>query len=456
MSLKCSSDDEEDHVKDCAHNFEDVSEDSFGEEYDNEWDFQRELDDLDSSDYVSSRSSYIQGLVNQSALHLLQPLRAKKALEGPYKELGLFFLFLTQTYLETVRNWTNERMIRKGLAEITKEQLLAYLGLEMGTSLLRMNEIKEYWSTGPFMGNETFKNSMTRKRFIDIRTHITFRAPKEQERDLQGQQDDPLWHSRSFMEHFARNSASIAVPTGTSALDENTARTKARTRARTYMPNKSDKYGVRFYSVVGTKHCYLSSINDNRAGNETDVPGAADFCRLFGELRTPFKKFVVDAKPCRIDPSSSSALWILQMALQAKRHCDPSGRRVFFTDNFYTRHNLAISLKAITDGECRLVGTVKFTNVDSTNRYYLFKAIEQLKNSPRGSWLLVRAYNKDPNYENWRGSTKVQTRNFQKSNGLRGCHQWMTLQRNAVILSSKTVTLLSFIQVILQARPKGR
>ncbi len=87
------------------------------------------------------------------------------------------------------------------------------------------------------------------------------------------------------------------------------------------------------------------------------------------------------------------------MALRAKRYRDPKGCRVFFTDNFYTRHKLAISLKEITDGECRLVDTVKFSNVDSTNRYFLFKAIEQLKNSPRGLWLLVRAYNKDPNYE---------------------------------------------------------
>jgi hypothetical protein len=56
-------------------------------------------------------------------------------------------------------------------------------------------------------------------------------------------------------------------------------------------------------------------------------------------------------------------------------------------------------LKAITEGESRLIGTVQFSNVDATNRHYLKTAIEQLKESPRGSWLLVRAYDKVENYD---------------------------------------------------------
>lgn len=50
----------------------------------------------------------------------------------------------------------------------------------------------------------------------------------------------------------------------------------------------------------------------------------------------------------------------------------------------------------MTDGEARLIGTVKFTNVDSTNRLYLAEAILQLKYADGGKWKLVRAYNKVP------------------------------------------------------------
>ncbi len=37
--------------------------------------------------------------------------------------------------------------------------------------------------------------------------------------------------------------------------------------------------------------------------------------------------------------------------------------------------------------------------MDATNRFYLKQAIESLKNKPRGSWVLVRAYDKVDNYD---------------------------------------------------------
>jgi hypothetical protein len=91
----------------------------------------------------------------------------------------------------------------------------------------------------------------------------------------------------------------------------------------------------------------------------------------------------------------ASALWVLQMAHHTKQYQDPSGKRVFFKDNFYTHHTLGMSLKKITDGDAHLCGTVRFTNIDGTNWYCLKTAIKDLKDKPRGSWLLVRtcAYN---------------------------------------------------------------
>ena len=63
-----------------------------------------------------------------------------------------------------------------------------------------------------------------------------------------------------------------------------------------------------------------------------------------------------------------------------KNDPDPSGKHVIYCDNFYTHHIiLASSLKAITEGESRLIGKVRFLNVDVTNRHYLKTAIEQLK-----------------------------------------------------------------------------
>jgi hypothetical protein len=45
----------------------------------------------------------------------------------------------------------------------------------------------------------------------------------------------------------------LAVQTGSSALDEACVRTKYRSRARSYMSCKPDKYAICFYALVGTK-----------------------------------------------------------------------------------------------------------------------------------------------------------------------------------------------------------
>jgi hypothetical protein len=71
----------------------------------------------------------------------------------------------------------------------------------------------------------------------------------------------------------------------------------------------------------------------------------------------------------------------------------------FFCDNFYTRHSLAAALGKFTDGEAKIVGTIKFTNLDATNHYRVSQGIEQLKGANRGEWVLVQAYNKHPEYE---------------------------------------------------------
>lgn len=75
---------------------------------------------------------------------------------------------------------------------------------------------------------------------------------------------------------------------------------------------------------------------------------------------------------------------------------------MFFTDNFYTRHIHANELNKTIDNEARLCGTIKFTNVDASNRPGLVVAIAKLEDAPRGKWLLVRAYDKISNYETLR------------------------------------------------------
>ncbi len=172
---------------------------------------------------------------------------------------------------------------------------------------------------------------------------------------------------------------------GVSALDENSCANKACTRAKTYLPSKPDKYAIRFYAVIGHKYVYLSSMFDNRAGNKTGVLGVQDYCRLFHSLRMPYYKVTADQESLTDTPS---ALWMCMMGHQTASLKAPNGRnRNVFCDNFYTRHSLAAALGKFTDGEAKIVGTVKFTNLDATNRYRVSQGIEWLKDANRGEWV---------------------------------------------------------------------
>ena len=321
------------------------------------------------------------------------------AFDSEDRYVKLFHLFLTRDYLVMVSKFSSEVLERRGKKALQPNEFLGYIGLELGMSLVKFNSLRSYWRSGAFMGHDTFKDAMSRNRFLEIRAAVQFEATECYDAEMAHK--DPLWFSRSLLEHFVRRCGAIAVPLGISALDENTCATKARTRAKTYSPNKPAKYGIRFYAVVGHKYCYLSSMFDNRSGNQTGIPAVRDFIRLFKNVKTTYFNVVGNDNSKDSLADTPSALWICMMGHQYATY---KNKRYFFTDNFYTRHILAHKMYEFADKDVHLIGTVKFTNVDATNRYYLSQAMERMKDTARGSWCLVQAYHKHPDYERRRNA----------------------------------------------------
>jgi hypothetical protein len=70
---------------------------------------------------------YVKKILNSAELHNLQPGEVATVAEGDNPELGLFNLFMTKTFLDTVWRWTNESMGRKGRRRCTKNEFLHVL-----------------------------------------------------------------------------------------------------------------------------------------------------------------------------------------------------------------------------------------------------------------------------------------------------------------------------------------
>ena len=202
-----------------------------------------------------------------------------------------------------------------------------------------------------------------------------------------------MWHSQHILQSTCKIFSLKAHVAGALAFDELSLGSKARSRAITYCPNKPDKFGVRLYGLSSASpFCppYLFSYAFNGAGDKTKKPLVEKYVDLHRELRTPYYKHVKNSKI--IDGDSSAALWSMQIYHATMK--DPQKRRVVFIDSFYTRHQLGEVVKKLTDNKTKIYGTQKFNLIDATNRTYVKKAMSMVEKLERGSWALVRAYDK--------------------------------------------------------------
>lgn len=227
-------------------------------------------------------NEYMQELMDSSGLFILQEAKVKKAYEVN-KEIDLFHLYFTWQYINLLYQWTNAQLIERYNVRITDNKMLAYIGLEMGMSLIGYNNIPKYLKDNAFSGHKECSNTMSCTDFQNIHANITF-CPT-QESNQEAVVVEPLWHSRNILCMFQKHCASIAVQIGTAAIDKNTVCTKVWTTIKTYMPSKPVPYGIWFYAVCGTlPGAYLHSFTNNCSGNTLTINPVQEYCNNYHNL----------------------------------------------------------------------------------------------------------------------------------------------------------------------------
>ena len=201
-------------------------------------------------------------LEKNSGLHIKKMRSVLSAAErGP---LSLFFLCFGSSFIPFMLTATNRRLKIEGKKECSLAEIKACIGIEILCSILNIRVLRDCWSQNPFVGNRGIQDSMGRDRYILIRSHITFNVENVNPLD---KLNDPLWSIRTLLRNFLKISTSLAVPTGCMTLDEATMPSRARNTAVSYIPSKPQKYGVRFYLIVGSKYQYIFTMYDNGRGH---------------------------------------------------------------------------------------------------------------------------------------------------------------------------------------------
>ena len=125
------------------------------------------------------------------------------------------------------------------------DTFLDFLGLEIGTSIVRLNQLRDYWSKETFLGHRDFSGVMGRDKFLNTRTCLKIHPNTK---FSSSSTNDPLWHSRHILNHFNKNCVEIGTPRGASSYDEITIRCKACCLSKSYIKNKPTPYGIRLYA----------------------------------------------------------------------------------------------------------------------------------------------------------------------------------------------------------------
>ena len=136
--------------------------------------------------------------------------------------------------------------------------------------------------------------------FQNVRASLKLHPPLPTTEFFNTSSEDPLYFARHLFNRFIIRCSQVAVPYGPAAFDEASMETKARTRSKSYMPNKPSKYAVRFYALVGHAFSYLFSLFDNGSGNFEEAPAAMRYTEIFRDLKTPPEKLYTDLTKKRI------------------------------------------------------------------------------------------------------------------------------------------------------------
>ena len=201
---------------------------------------------------------------------------------------------------------------------------------------------------------------------------------------------DPLWNRRDLLNHFNKNCVEIFTPCGVSSFDEITIWYKARCLEKYYIKNKPNPYGIRLYACVGWRNCYLHSICDNVKGNKSTLNASRRFSGQFPIVNGVLEEIDTLCEITKDDfMDKASCQWVTQMSLQTCKDNEYTGKRLFVMDNFYGRHQVGSILKHVTNGQFKILTTIKLLFINKDDKLYAKKIIKYCSKAHQGTWFLL-------------------------------------------------------------------
>lgn len=180
--------------------------------------------------------------------------------------------YVDESILRQIVKYTNDEATRKGEENfsLTLSELEAFIALQYARGLYGKNHpVAFLWNSDH--GINIFGKTMARDRFLKILRYIRFDDKPRRLRN--GPSIDKFLPIREVFEKFASNCQSKFTCSYSLTIDEQLLPMKSRCRLITYMPNKPDKYGMKFWLLVNVETKYVINIIPYLGAQERDERG---------------------------------------------------------------------------------------------------------------------------------------------------------------------------------------
>jgi len=177
--------------------------------------------------------------------------------------LKMFNLLVTDPIFEAILEQTRLSAIQKGdeSFDISKEELFAFIGINVAMGIVRLPRVHDYWSTSPIFCLPWFPAIMSRDRFFKISRYLHL---------VDGTKQKKKGESGLLIDNTSETFCKYYQPKRELAIDEMIVGTRCRVHFLQYIPKKPTKWGIKIFvnseSLTGyvlTYDVYTGSTSDD-------------------------------------------------------------------------------------------------------------------------------------------------------------------------------------------------
>ena len=170
--------------------------------------------------------------------------------------LAVLQLFLTTAILEIVRQTKLFASQQQVSFIFTVEELLAFIAINIAMGLLKLPQVRDYWSTNEVLATPWFPAIMARDRFFSILRyfHLADSTLQKQKGEIGY---DPLYKVRLLLDHLTAVFPVLYQPDRYLSIDEMMIGTRCRVAFLQFLPNKPTRFSIKVFVNSEAKSGYV-------------------------------------------------------------------------------------------------------------------------------------------------------------------------------------------------------